>query len=146
MFNIHKNTKSISLIWTSNKQPYEKTINENLIKLFKPFIDCLLDNLKRKFNYNNPVIVKLMFVKLLPHSIIKTHIDRGYILTLSNRIHKPIITNKDVNVIINNKIFYMEPGKIYNFNNTLMHGVNNKSDVERVHCIIDYTDKSVEKK
>tara|TARA_R110002074_G_scaffold109569_1_gene236208 strand:+ start:174 stop:740 length:567 start_codon:yes stop_codon:yes gene_type:complete len=142
-FAVHKKTKSIILIWTDNNNKFDKKINNNLITLFNPFIDDLLNKLKQKFNYDNYCILKLVFVKLLPHSDILPHIDGDKMIRLPNRIHIPIISNSDVITNINDKQFYMKPGNIYNFNNTLIHGINNKSDICRVHCIIDYMDKKV---
>ena len=139
-YRVHKDTQSVVLIWTENRLPFRRVVNEKILKLFNPFISKLIPILKNKFKYENPLVVKLMFAKLLPKGHIIPHLDNGPVLRIPQRIHIPIVTNKDVIATINGKEFYMETGRIYNFNNTLMHSVMNNSEEERIHCIIDYTD------
>ena len=140
-FYVHRNTESIVIIWTDNKSPFKKEENKKLFKLFNSFFLELLEILNNKFQFNKPEIIKLVFASLLPNSCIDRHIDQGPVLRTPQRIHIPIITNEDVDSVINDKTFYMAPGHIYNFNNTLPHSIINRSKQKRIHCIIDYCDQ-----
>jgi hypothetical protein len=124
-------------------KPYLRYTDKKLYYKFQKLVDKVLKSLQDIFNYENPVVIKLMFAKLLPRAEISTHIDKSEILRIVQRIHIPLVTNSDVTVTINNKKYKMETGKIYNFNNTLSHSVVNNSDMERVHLIIDYVDQKV---
>lgn len=143
-FNVHKNTENIILIWTTNNNPYLRFEDKKMLILFESLVSLIKKKLKEIFKtYKNPIITKLVIAKLLPNSNIPQHIDNSEILRVIQRIHIPIITNSDVTVKINNKQFNMEFGKIYNFNNTLLHSVSNNSNKSRIHLIIDYVDQTI---
>jgi hypothetical protein len=75
--------------------------------------------------------------RLYPHSAIGEHIDTGNFLTKCHRIHVPIKTNPDVSYKINGIEYFWPAGKIYEFDNTLRHGVINRSDEERIHLVVN---------
>jgi hypothetical protein len=54
---------------------------------------------------------------------------------LSMRIHIPIITNPDCLMLIENKAYHLEAGKIYLTNTTFTHTAINASLLNRVHII-----------
>jgi hypothetical protein len=143
LYEEHKETESIILIFTNNTYPYERKINKELIGVFKPFLNELISILNEHFKYSQPVIVKLIFAKLKAGGKIKPHIDNGFILQVPNRIHIPIIPNDDVIFTINKKQKQFKKGNMYNFNNTMEHSVINNSSTDRVHCIIDYSCHSI---
>ena len=64
LYEEHKETESIILIFTNNTYPYERKINKELIGVFKPFLNELISILNEHFKYSQPVIVKLIFAKL----------------------------------------------------------------------------------
>lgn len=69
---------------------------------------------------------------------IKPHRDHG--LNYENgslRLHIPIKTNADVEMIIENDRFIMKEGECWYVNFGLKHAVENNSPSERVHLIID---------
>ena len=58
-------------------------------------------------------------------------------LVLCHRIHIPIITNDQVIFHIDKIPFFLEEGKVYEINNQKLHSVENNSNFDRVHLIID---------
>lgn len=82
-------------------------------------------------------VVRCEIVKMHGNSSIPAHIDSGEFLYLGRRIHIPLITNKDVIFTILNHSLNMEVGKWYDINNSLPHSVDNPTDKERTHIIID---------
>jgi hypothetical protein len=53
------------------------------------------------------------------------------------RIHIPIITHPECKYIIEDIEYHWEPGKVYEFDNTRMHGVDNRNDQWRVHLMFN---------
>jgi hypothetical protein len=143
MFQVHQNTENIILIWTSNRAPYLQYKDEKMLSLFDNFITKVKEKLNKFFAYKNPVITKLVFAKLYSKSLIYKHTYQGKMLRIVQRIHIPVFTNSNVTVMINNEKFFMELVNIYNFNNTMIHAVNNNSNENRIHLIIDYIDQSM---
>ncbi len=69
---------------------------------------------------------------------IQPHKDMGYSLDQGKvRIHIPVTTSSNVELIIDNQLIKMKPGECWycNFNET--HEVHNKSNQPRTHLIID---------
>lgn len=86
-------------------------------------------------------VIRCEIVKMHKHSSIRTHIDSGEFLYLGRRIHVPLITNKDIIFTVFDHPINMEVGKWYDINNALPHSVNNPTDVDRVHIIVDLMHK-----
>ena len=69
---------------------------------------------------------------------IRPHRDIGYSLELGMiRLHIPIITNKDVQLIVNDENIVMNPGECWYCNFNEVHEVKNNSDHPRTHLIMD---------
>ena len=54
---------------------------------------------------------------------------------LTKRIHIPVISNERCFMMINDSVYYLEPGKIYLTNTTLRHTAVNASEAQRVHIV-----------
>lgn len=90
-------------------------------------------------------IGRAIFTCLPAGKIILPHKDSGAFLETNTRIHIPLISNNKVSfgVYENNQwnFMYLEPGKFYALNNcNTRHRVNNNSDLDRYHLIIDVKD------
>lgn len=105
-----------------------------LFDKYYPLIKPILDILKKYYNFNYHTS---FLAKLKSNGKIGIHSDSGKFLIDCHRIHVPIKTNEKVVYWINNKEYYWEKGFIYEFDNTLPHGVFNNSDEERIHLIIN---------
>jgi hypothetical protein len=76
--------------------------------------------------------------KLLPNALIKPHHDSC--LNYENgslRLHIPIITHPDVEMIVNAESIKMLPGEVWYLDFDLPHEVSNNSSKSRVHLIMD---------
>jgi len=89
-------------------------------------------------------VMRVQLAELPPGQIIAPHKDVG-ILALIHRMHIPIITHHDVKFIIDNQLFVLEEGVLYDLNNAVMHSVVNKSLVNRFHLLVDLLPHSVAK-
>ena len=101
--------------------------------------------LKKLFNELTQITGKrlgrAMFIKLPAKKSISPHIDRGYHLEHCDRIHLPIITDNHVSFIINGKTYPMPAGTVSRINNNILHSVENNSNNDRVHLVMDFVDK-----
>ena len=82
-------------------------------------------------------VVRSEVINMLPNSRIRSHVDRSDVLYLSRRFHIPIITNKKCIFTVEKEDFHLEQGNIYELNNRRYHSVENASNENRIHLIID---------
>lgn len=101
---------------------------------YYPLVKPILNELKKYyyFNYHASFLARLN-----PRQTITSHVDIGDFLLKCNRIHVPLKTNPKVIYLINGEKYYWKRGFIYEFDNTLWHGVYNKSDEDRIHLILN---------
>ena len=93
-------------------------------------------------HYGPGTICNIQFALLPPGEKIKGHYDQGLHFSLSQRIHVPLVTCKDVVFHISSRKFNFDTGLIVELNNNQYHAVeNNSQNTERVHLIIDYVPK-----
>lgn len=92
--------------------------------------------------YKNGEPKRVMLVSLPAGCNVKPHVDLGYHLQNCHRIHLPIITDKDVQFIVDGNIIPMCEGVLVEINNNVLHSVINRSLQNRVHLIIDWGSKN----
>jgi len=86
-------------------------------------------------------VVRCEVINMSPNSRIRTHKDTSDLLYLSRRFHVPIITNKDCTFIVEEQSFHLEEGNLYELNNRKYHSVQNFSNENRIHLIVDILPK-----
>jgi hypothetical protein len=77
-------------------------------------------------------------LKLNAGSTIKEHRDAE--LNFENgeiRLHIPVITHTDVEFFLDKERLTMQEGECWYMNFNLLHAINNKSPINRVHLVID---------
>lgn len=99
----------------------------------KQLLDIFNDIEKR---YDGKV-VRVEIIKMLKNSKIRKHNDSGEMLNVTRRCHIPIITNDNVFFTVLENTINMKEGICYEINNGMPHSVENKSNLDRVHIIID---------
>jgi hypothetical protein len=82
-------------------------------------------------------VIRSELINMVPNSRIKTHKDKGELLYVSRRFHVPIITNEKCIFTVEKESFYLKEGNIYELNNRKYHSVENSSDQNRIHLIVD---------
>jgi aspartyl/asparaginyl beta-hydroxylase (cupin superfamily) len=136
-FDVHKNTLTIKITdfdldWECFS-PYEYQLvlkNKKLLSLLSPVFDYLKD-------LHNGKLGRSMLVKLPAGKNIDKHFDGGSYLSIAKRHHIPIITNNKVWFIIDGEKKHLAEGEIWEIDNTKEHEVQNLSDKDRVHLIVD---------
>lgn len=59
---------------------------------------------------------------------------------LSKRIHIPLISNPDCFIMVEDRVYHLEPGKVYLVNTTLKHTAINASKNFRLHLVGSFYD------
>lgn len=96
-----------------------------------PALSALLDS------FPAPV-VDMCLAQLQPGGKIKPHRDiSGGTAANIIRLHIPLITHPDVAFYVNGERIFMQPGEVWHLDTTYRHSVENLSDVNRIHLIID---------
>ena len=78
------------------------------------------------------------FLRLKAGSVVKEH--RDYNLGYEDgevRFHVPVLTNPDVEFIMDGRRVVMNPGEVWYHNFNLPHSVANKGGTDRIHLVID---------
>lgn len=98
---------------------------------FCPYIKEVID-----FFQMEKTAVRLM--KLDAGAVIKPHSDHCLNFEEGEvRIHIPVITNTRVKFFLEEEQIPMQEGTCWYLNLSLQHSVNNESDINRVHLVID---------
>jgi quercetin dioxygenase-like cupin family protein len=139
VFLAHKDTETVEFMWdigSLNKIAKGK-IHSNFYKFE---IDTILNKLKPiyKKKYGDGEFLKVLLVKLKKNSKISAHVDNGNSLEICKRTHIGVITNPSVIFTVGGEVKHMKEGDIWEINNQKEHSVNNDSNMDRIHLIIDY--------
>jgi hypothetical protein len=106
---------------------------EALFDKFEPHLNPFLELLRDHYKFNQ---YAAFLARLQPHSDVGMHPDSGNFLTKCHRIHFPLQTNPKVAYCIEDREYYWQRGKAYEFDNTRLHGVKNRSDKIRIHLVV----------
>lgn len=82
-------------------------------------------------------VIRSEVINMSPRSRIRTHKDRSDLLYISRRFHIPLITNESCIFVVDNEPFHLKESNIYELNNSKYHSVQNSSDQNRLHLIVD---------
>lgn len=104
--------------------------DESLYKLLLPIINELEIKMCGK-------AARVLLIKLNAHKDVTIHTDSGSYLNTVRRFHIPIITNDNVFYTVNDEKINMKEGDCWEINNRKPHSVDNKSDQDRIHLLID---------
>lgn len=139
LFKAHQHTQTLEIMWDMESLNTNKIskIHPNYYKLN---IESILKKLKPIYESNcgKGDFVRILLVKLRANSNITPHSDRWDSLENCNRTHIAIITNPNVTFTIDGEIKHLKEGEIWEIDNSKEHSVDNNSDEDRVHLIIDW--------
>lgn len=134
---VHKDTTSYfvystNLQWKSG-QDFNVQTKSNDPKLLE-LIEPIIKDLER---IHDGVRGNVLLIKLKAKENIAVHHDSGDYLMLSRRNHIPIVTSDDVFFGVGEEKVNMQAGECWEINNSRLHYVDNNSDIDRVHLLID---------
>lgn len=96
------------------------------------YIEEIINLLRKDFG-----VYRGRFMMMKFKTCLSMHVDE------TKRIHIPIITNPDAFMVIDDKIFRLEVGKVYITDTTYPHTAVNSGKKDRVHLVFCYDDKSL---
>jgi hypothetical protein len=139
-FYTHKSTKMFP-ICLSNISSWDPKEEVEVVQMYKFKNKSSNDEMDNIFNilkeYYSGEIINCEVVSLPANTKVRKHIDGGALLHYSRRVHIPIITNENVTFTVKDNTLNMQEGVWYEINNQMPHAVENNSDFDRVHLIID---------
>lgn len=134
---VHKDTNSYfaytaNLQWKSGDEFVVKqtSTNKKLLELLEPIISDLE-------KIHDGVRGMVLLIKLKAGQDIAPHFDAGDYLMLSRRNHIPVVTSDSVFFGVGDDRVKMGTGECWEINNSRTHYVNNGSEIDRVHLLID---------
>jgi|TARA_B100000085_G_scaffold226527_1_gene212232 hypothetical protein len=137
----HEEVRVIPIKWIPEvlKQTKIKEIHNNEIYYDLNF-KSIEDKLKiiYKKNYGDGFLHKILLAKMPPKWNIQKHRDSGLSLMSVHRTHIPITTNKLIKFMVGTDTNNLKEGEVWEINNAELHAVNNESDKDRIHLIVDY--------
>jgi hypothetical protein len=108
--------------------------NQPLHDKFSSALEPFLELMRKHYVFNEYA----SFIARMPaKSEVGMHCDGGNFLTKCHRIHFPLQTNPRVAYCIEDQEYYWQRGKAYEFDNTRLHGVKNRSDEVRIHLVVN---------
>lgn len=135
-YKVHSATESYPFMFSEyGEEPKVYNQDTEMWKVVKPVIDRLQEFYNRQAG-------AIVLVKLKPRTNIIPHTDGGWFVD-THRVHIPIVTHPDILFSLAGKKIHLKKGWIYELNNIVMHGVENPTDVARVHLMIDMLPKRV---
>ncbi len=135
-YDVHRDTHTLLCIHSSGL----KYTKPEIYELYYEFQDQLrpLVNHIADYYQDNGFLASLIFARLRAGRTIPRHADGGYSLMQAHRIHMPIVSNEQNIFFVNSEEKNMQVGEVWEINNALIHTVENRSDEDRIHLIIDW--------
>lgn len=139
MGHVHSNTQMFRICetdyyWIPNTEI--NTVYSNSLKTEEANKE-LNDIFAELEEYYSGKVIRCEFIKMLPNSKVLRHTDGGPILHYSRRVHVPIITSPKITFTVMDNTINMKESEWYEINNQMPHEVDNPTDLERIHMIID---------
>ena len=105
---------------------------------YRPALEALVEQAIKPVKTERGLVVRIALVALNPHAEILPHVDGQPYAYVSHRLHVPLTGSGDVRYKIAKKKFAMKPGRVYDFNNRVVHSVKNAGASRRVNLFVDY--------
>ena len=140
-FKAHQYTNTLEILWDIDSLA-NNTIGKVHDNFFKLNIESFLKEIESIYkNYYGPgYFIRILITKLKPNSTITPHVDRGNSLKNCKRTHIPIKTHPNCIFTIGGETKHLKEGEIWEINNFQKeHSVENNSNEDRIHMILDYT-------
>ena len=123
------------LSW-NNGEPFSPVLkNKDLYDIVLPIIRELEYRMCGK-------AARVLLIRLNANKDVTEHTDSGNYLNTVRRFHIPIITNENVFYTVNGEKINMKEGDCWEINNRRPHSVDNASDEDRIHLLIDIMPES----
>lgn len=136
MYRVHDDTRSIAFKWLSelSDEPGPQPVANLLYapaKLAEPVV-AFGEHVAKHYG-GTPV--QLLLTELAAGQTIPRHRDQGDMLRRTHRCHLPVLTNDNVDFMIDGEPHHLKAGVAYEVDNMRPHAVANRGAMRRVHLI-----------
>jgi hypothetical protein len=137
---VHRLTRSIIFEWLDNDWRIGGPVNVQAHTYASAELSAAVHVCSERLasSYPGGKLVRAALAELSPRARIPAHVDNGIGVTAMHRCHVPIVTNSNVHFYIDRVSYYLERGVAYEFDNTRLHAVDNRSDEPRIHLLCDF--------
>jgi len=136
-FDVHAQTQSIVLVFCEG-WPAVRILKyagwEHLGREATPVMDEVIG----KHYPTGGVILRAMVARLPAGCRIHRHRDAHPSFSVAHRIHVPLVTNPEVEFLVDKERIAVQEGVAFEINNLLAHQVTNNGTTARIHFIFDY--------
>lgn len=135
-FKPHQDTETIFLVFDEDFRHLDPTKSAKFSEyreLLAPVFERLAAHICQR-----GWCVRCILAKLTAGSVIPEHVDQGFSLANSHRVHIPIITNDGVRFRVGGEERHLPAGELWEINNLRPHSVENRGSDARVHLIVDW--------
>ena len=140
VYSAHENTESLPLRWSVEAMTLGTPPTDNEV-LFNHFeMDSFFNQIYPLYEaaFGKGTFYRAVLVKLKANTQVHAHKDSGESLVKDRRTHIPVITNPETIFTVGGEKKHMKVGEIWMIDNTVIHSVENFTDTDRIHFIIDY--------
>ncbi len=136
---VHRLTRSILFEWLDDKWQLGGPMVVHRYDYAPPLLTAAVVSCATRVLgfYPGARLARMTLAELPAGAKIDGHRDNGIGITAVHRIHVPVLTAPDVHFFIDKVSHYLEAGTIYEFDNTRLHAVDNRSASRRVHLMCD---------
>lgn len=136
LYEPHRDTQALLIVHDDDFRHSRPTVKP-LYETFKAELVPLFQLISSYYG-GDGFFIRVLFARLRAGGKISPHIDKVHTLLNCNRIHLPIITNDDVWFSVGGQSINLPAGELVEINNATVHSVENNSDEDRVHLIMDW--------
>jgi hypothetical protein len=139
-FPVFHHTRHLILRFIGDVRDPRTWYERPLWQMLRPAVEPVMLGAVDGYEFRAPVFPKVMFARLAARASVDRHIDGGDSNMLTHKIHVPIVSHPDVTFEIAGVRRHLEVGHAYEVNNVKPHGVENPTDVDRIHLIFEVFD------
>lgn len=118
---------------------YGQDLPSTVIDIKEKTQQIIINDMLKKFDGFVPVKGEISCC--MPQTLQKYHVDPRVFHRYCKRIHLPLLTNDQAYLSIGYENYHLELGKIYEFDNTVLHRSVNLGKTKRIHIILDIIDR-----
>jgi len=88
-------------------------------------------------NASNPVLIRALLIRLDGLGVVPYHVDEQKLANVTHRIHVCVSNTPGCIYKVDGHHFNMSPGGVYDFNNKVKHGVENRDHAARLNMMFE---------
>ena len=141
LFDTHRDVETLPLQWSAENLHQSPDMVAPKTEFYSKYYDAtLFATLEEQITkvYGKGYFVRIILLKLLARQVIPKHTDNSESLHVNRRIHIPIKTNPNVLFHVGEETRNLQEGEICEIDNVGLHGVENNSDEDRIHLVVDW--------